>query len=120
MTKVKAQAKDIRIGPRKLARIVDTVRGLPAQKAMEVLAFMPQKGADILLKVIKSAVANAKNNYKLPENELIVVEAYVNKAVTMKRWRARARGRVGSILKRTSHLTVFVAVPEVATAKEEA
>ncbi|OGC23239.1 50S ribosomal protein L22 [candidate division WOR-1 bacterium RIFOXYB2_FULL_42_35] len=118
MTKIKAQAKNIRIGPRKLARVLDSIRGMSAQKAMEVLTFMPQKGADILLKVIKSAVANAKNNYKLPEAGLFIAEAFVTKAVTMKRWRARARGRVGPILKRNSHLTVWIAAPEV-TAKEE-
>ena len=72
------------------------------------LKFMPQKGARILERVVKSAVANAKNNYKLEESNLVVCEAYVNKGITMRRWQARARGRVFPINKRTSHLTVWV------------
>jgi len=108
MTKVKAQSRWVRIAPRKLMRVVDTVRGVAAVKAIALLSFMPQKGARVLEKLLKSAVANAKNNYKLAEQDLVVSEAYVNKAITMKRWQARARGRVFPIFKRTCHITVFV------------
>jgi large subunit ribosomal protein L22 len=118
MTKVKAQAKWTRIGSRKLSRVVELVRGKLALEALHILKFMPQKGARILEKVIKSAVANAKNNYKLAEEGLMVAEAYVNKGITMKRWQPRARGRVNSIFKRTSHLTVYLSSGEN-QAKEE-
>ena len=113
MTKVKAQTKWVRISPLKLARVVDIVRGKGALQAMNVLRFMPQKGARILQKLIQSAVANAKNNFKLAEESLIISEVYVNQGIAMKRWRARARGRVASIVKRTSHLTVWVEGKEV-------
>lgn len=108
MTKVKAQSRWIRIGPRKLMRVVDSVRGKKALEAINLLKFMPQKGARVLEKVLKSAVANARNNYKLDDAGLVISEAFVTKGITMKRWQARARGRVFPIFKRTSHLTVFV------------
>ncbi len=108
MTKVKAQARWVKISPRKLARVVEVVRGEPALRALEILKFMPQKGARILEKVVKSAVANARNNYKLDENKLVVSEAFVNKGIIMRRWQPRARGRAFPILKRNSHVTVWV------------
>ena len=108
MTKVKAKSKWAKIGPRKADRVVKLVRGKPAREALALLGFMPQKGARMLEKVIKSAVANAKNNYKMNEEDLIVCEAYVNKGVTMRRWQPRARGRIFPINKRTSHITVCV------------
>lgn len=121
MTKVKSQSRWVRIGPRKLMRVVDSVRGKMALEAINLLKFMPQKGARVLEKVLKSAVANAKNNYKLEEASLVVSEAFVNKGITMKRWQAVARGRVHPIMKRTSHLTVFVSPKaEVKTAKPKA
>jgi large subunit ribosomal protein L22 len=105
---VKSQAKWIRIGPRKLDRVLKLVRGMSPTKAIEMLKFMPQKGARILEKVVKSALANAKNNHKLDQSSLVISQAYVNKAITMKRWQPRARGRMFSIYKRNSHLTVYV------------
>ena len=108
MTKVKAQARWVRISPRKLGRVLEMVRGKSAGEAMRLLNFMPQKGARILEKVIKSAIANAKNNYKLPEENLVIVEAYANKGIIMKRWQPRARGRIYPIHKRSSHVTVWV------------
>ena len=112
MTKVKAQAKWIRISPRKLGRVLELVRGKSAVEALQLLKFMPQKGARILEKVIKSVMANAKNNYKLAEENLVITEAYANKGIVMQRWQPRARGRVFPINKRTSHLTVWVSAPE--------
>jgi large subunit ribosomal protein L22 len=119
MTEVKAKAKWVRIGPRKLGRVVKLVRGVPALEALKMLKFMPQKGARILEKVVKSAVANAKKNHALAENDLVISQAYVNKGIIMKRWQPRARGRVFSIYKRTSHLTVCVK-PKAEQVKEEA
>ncbi len=119
MTKVKAQTKWVRIAPRKLSRVVETVRGKLALEALKALKFMPQKGARILEKVIKSAIANARNNFKLAEGNLVIKEAYVNKGIVMKRWLPRARGRVDSIQKRTSHVTVYL-TPEAEKVKEAA
>lgn len=112
MTKVKSQARWVKISPRKLMRVVEIVRGKPALAALHILKFMPQKGARILEKVIKSAIANAKNNYKLEEAGLMIDSAFVNKGITMKRWRPRARGRIDAIQKKTSHVTVWVSSGE--------
>ncbi len=114
MTKVKSQAKWIRISPRKLSRVTKLVRKKNALEAVSMLNLMPQKGARILKKVILSAIANAKNNYKLTEANLVIVQAFANKGISLKRWRARARGRVGKIEKPTSHLTVWVETKEEA------
>jgi large subunit ribosomal protein L22 len=114
MTKVKAQSKWVRVGPRKLARVVELVRGKLVIEALRLLKFMPQKGARVLEKTIRSAAANARNNYRLAEEGMVVSEAFVNKGVTMRRWQARARGRVFPINKRTSHLTVWVTAQEAA------
>lgn len=108
MTKVKAQAKWVRIAPRKLARVVEIVRGKMALEALEILKFMPQKGAKILLKALTSAVANARNNYKLAEELLLINEVFVNKGITMRRWQPKARGRIHPIKKQNSHLTVWL------------
>lgn len=112
MTRVKARAKWVKSSPRKVQRVIDLVRGKSATAALILLRFMPQKGARILEKVIKSAVANAKNNHKLDEAGLLVHEAYVNKGVVMKRWQPRARGRAFPIKKRTSHVTVCLSSGE--------
>ena len=114
MTKVAAHVRWVRISPRKLSRVATIVRGKLAQDALNVLRFMPQKGARILAKVIKSAIANAKNNYKLAEEGLIIDQAFVTQGVMMKRWQARARGRVFPIHKKTSHLTVWLESKEEA------
>jgi large subunit ribosomal protein L22 len=112
--KVIAKAKWVRSAPRKIMRVVDTVRGKPAAEALTMLRFMPQKGARILAKVIKSAVANAKNNFKLSEENLVISEAYVNKGIDMKRFNPVSRGRAHPILKRSSHVTVALTSREAA------
>jgi large subunit ribosomal protein L22 len=118
MTKVKSQAKWLKIAPRKLDRVTKLIRGKFAAEALVLLRFMPQKGARLLEKVVKSAMANAKNNYKLDENKLRITEAFVNKAVNLKRIQPRARGRGFPILKRNSHLTIWVS-PIEEKVKEE-
>jgi large subunit ribosomal protein L22 len=114
MSRVKAQAKWVRYAPRKLDRVVKLIRRQKALAALQLLSFMPQKGARIIEKVIKAAVANAKTNYKMKEEDLFIAEAFVNKGIVMKRIQPRARGRAFSILKRTSHLTVWVSAKEAA------
>jgi len=112
MTIVKAKAKWASSSPRKIQRVADLVRGKLAQEALTLLKFMPQKGARLLAKVIKSAVANAKNNCKLDEAGLVIHEVYANKGTDMKRFQPRARGRAFPIKKRTSHITVCLSSRE--------
>lgn len=106
MTNIKARVKWVKSSPRKIQRVLDLVRGKSAAEAAALLKFMPQKGARIVEKVLKSAVANAKNNYKLNEAKLVVSECYANKGIVMKRWQPRARGRAFPIKKRSAHVTV--------------
>lgn len=106
MTIVKAKARWVKNSPRKVQRVLDVVRGRLATEAISLLKFMPQKGARIVVKLLQSAVANAKNNYKLNADKLVVRECYANKGLVMKRWQPRARGRAFPIKKRTAHVTV--------------
>jgi len=106
MKKVIAKAKWVKIAPRKLRRVAETVQGKPALAALSILKFMPQKGARILEKVVKSAIANAHNNLKLPEDSLVILRAFANKGISMHRWNPRARGRMDPMEIKTSHLTV--------------
>jgi len=112
MKEVKAKVKWVKSAPRKIMRIVDLVRGKKASEAITFLKFMPHKAARILEKVIKSAVANAKNNHKMNEAGLLIKEAYVNKGIVMKRFQPRAKGRAFPIKKRTSHVTVCLVSSE--------
>ncbi len=106
---VKAVAKTVRIAPRKVRLVLDLVRGKDAQEALAILKFTPNHAAAEVSKVVKSAVANAKNNHQLDENKLYIKACYADEGVTMKRWMPRAKGNASQILKRTSHITVVVA-----------
>jgi len=110
--KVKAQSKWVRIGARKARIVIDLIRGKMAAAALAELKFMPQKGARVIEKVLKSAMANAKNNFKLDEGVLYVSEAYVDEATPFRRFRAAARGRVAPRKRRQSHVTVCVSSRE--------
>ncbi len=104
----KATAKYMRVSPRKMKFVCDMVRGKNVDEALSILRFTPRKGADILEKVVKSAVANAENNFDMDRDSLYVAEVYANQGPTLKRWRPRAQGRAYKILKRTSHISVVV------------
>lgn len=106
---VKAVTKYVRISPTKLRAPVETVKGKPVEEALNVLRFMPLKAAGIISKTLSSAVANAEHNNELDVDDLIVKNIVVDQGPTLKRFRARARGRGARILKRTSHITVTVA-----------
>jgi large subunit ribosomal protein L22 len=105
-TEVKAQAKWLRIAPRKARLVAEHIRGRPVPEARTVLAFTPRAAAREIEKVLASAVANAEANHGLLGDELVVAAAYVDEGPTVKRWRARARGRVARINKRTCHVTL--------------
>ena len=105
----KATAKYVRIAPRKVRVVMDLIRGKNVQDAFAILKFTPKVGAEAIEKVLKSAVANAENNFDMNEDNLYVSEAYVDQGPTLKRIHPRARGQAFKILKRTSHITVVVA-----------
>ncbi|MBI2969335.1 MAG: 50S ribosomal protein L22 [Gammaproteobacteria bacterium] len=104
-----ATLKYSRMSPRKMRLVADQVRGLPVERALNLLAFSKKKAAGIVKKVLESAVANAEHNDGADIDELKVVEIHVDAGPSLKRLRPRARGRADRILKRTSHVTVTVA-----------
>lgn len=104
----KAFAKTIRVSPQKLNLVAQSIRGLPAERALAELSFSRKRIAGTVKTVLQAAIANAENNHQLDVDRLIVSEASVGKAFVMKRFRARARGRVGKIQKPFSNLTVIV------------
>jgi large subunit ribosomal protein L22 len=106
---VRAEAKWVRISPRKARLVAEHIRGRSVLEARSVLAFTPREAARELDKVLRSAVANAESQHQIPDDRLYVSAAYVDEGPVMKRWRARARGRVARIKKRTCHITVKVA-----------
>ena len=108
-THVRAQAKWVRMSARKARLVLDNVRGRTVPEARTVLAFTPRAAAREIDRVLASAVANAESAHGLDGDELVVVGAYADEGPTLKRWRARARGRVNRIRKRTCHITIVVA-----------
>jgi large subunit ribosomal protein L22 len=103
---VRASAQYLRITPRKARLVVDHIRGRTVPEARTVLAFTPRAAAREIEKVLASAVANAEANHGLIGDELVITSAYVDEGPVIKRWRARARGRVARIKKRTCHVTL--------------
>jgi len=105
---VRAIARYVRISPMKVRMLADAIKGKPVEKALEMLRFMPQKGAGIVEKVLRSAVANADQHPDLDIDNLVVGNLLADGGPMLKRFRARARGRGTRILKRTSHVTVIL------------
>ena len=103
-----AVARNLRISPQKLNLVAASIRGLKVEKAIADLTFSRKRIAHEVKKALESAIANAENNHGLDVDSLIVAEAHVGKNLVMKRWRPRARGRVGRIIKPFSQLTVIV------------
>ena len=106
---VTAKLNGARISAQKVRLVADQVRGLPVEKAEQLLAFSPKKAAHIVKKVLLSAVANAEHNEGADIDELRISAITVDEGPTLKRGRARAKGRGTRILKRTSHITVTLA-----------
>ena len=110
---MRAEAKWVRISPRKARLVTDHIRGRSVPEARTVLAFTTRAAAREIEKVLRSAVANAEANHGLFGDDLHVSAAYVDEGPTIKRWRPRARGRAARIHKRTCHITIKLApVPE--------
>jgi large subunit ribosomal protein L22 len=104
-----ARIKHARISAQKARLVADQIRGLHVEKALDLLSFSPKKGSVIIKKILESAIANAEHNEGADIDELKVATIQVYEGPTMKRIRARAKGRASRILKRTSHISVTVA-----------
>ena len=104
----KAVAKYVRIAPRKVRVVMDLIRGKSVADAFAILKFTPKVGAEAIEKVLKSAVANAENNFDMNVDHLYVSTCFVDQGPTMKRIHPRSRGQAFKILKRSSHITVAV------------
>ena len=120
-----ARVKHIRVTPQKARRVVALIKGKQAQEALAILKFAPQSASEPIYKLVESAVANARvkadrDGEYLDEQDLYVKNAYVDEGTTLKRFQPRAQGRAFQIKKRTSHITVVLATPEVADAAEAA
>ncbi len=105
----RAQAKMIRVAPQKARLVVDLVRGKQVKEALGILEYTNKSATPAIIKVVKSAAANAVNNENAEEENLYIKEIYVDEGPTLKRFRARAKGSGTRILKRTSHITCVVA-----------
>lgn len=110
---VKAVARFVRISPQKVHKIVGAVKKMPVEDGLNRLHFMPQKAARLVEKVVQSAVANAEANHDLDVDTLIIRNITADQGPTLKRFKARARGRGTRILKRSSHITVILAAETV-------
>lgn len=104
----RAHAKYIRISPRKVKIICDLIRGKDVGTAMGILMATPKAASEVMIKLLKSAVANAENNFEMDPEKLYVSETYANPGPILKRFRPRAQGRAYRINKRTSHVTIVV------------
>jgi large subunit ribosomal protein L22 len=110
--RVKAVTKNVGISARKVRVVIDTVRGKKVDEAMAMLKFTPTPTAKVVAKTVKSAAANAENNFQMIPGDLKIVDIQAGGGTMMKRFRPRSRGQANPILKRTSHITVIVADEE--------
>ncbi|WP_317311900.1 50S ribosomal protein L22 [Clostridium thermobutyricum] len=104
----RAIAKYVRMSPIKVGAVLDLIRGKNVKEAFAILQYTPREAAVVINKVLKSAVANAENNFALDTDKLVVLEAYVGQGPTLKRFRPHAQGRAFRINKKTSHITIVV------------
>ncbi|HZB94450.1 MAG TPA: 50S ribosomal protein L22 [Herpetosiphonaceae bacterium] len=104
----KAVLRGVRMSPQKVRLVVDVVRGKPVDMALAILRNMPHKAADEVARTIKSAAANAENNFHMSPEDLRVATIFADEGPTVKRFSPRARGRANVIRKRSSHITVIV------------
>lgn len=103
-----ATAKYVRISPRKVKIVIDLIRGKSVKEAEAILTYTPKAATEPVLKLLKSAIANAENNLDMNRDDLFVAEIYANQGPTLMRFRPRAQGRASRIRKHTSHITVVL------------
>ena len=106
---VKAVSKYVRISPQKVRKLADAIKGQQVEAGLNMLKYMPQKAAGLVEKTVRSAAANADNNHGIDVDTLVIQNLIVDQGPSLKRFRARARGRGARILKRSSHITVVLA-----------
>jgi len=106
---VKSITKHVRVSPKKARDVTRAIQGLPVSVALDILTFTPKKSAQLINKTLKTAIADAENNFSLDVDNLIVKEAVIGAGPTMKRHKPRARGSAGAIIKRTSHIFITLA-----------
>ncbi len=111
---VTSTTKFVRLSPKKARDVAREIQGLPVSNALDILAFTPKKAAFLIGKTLKTAIADAENNFSLDTNSLIIKEAVIGAGPTMRRFKPRAKGSAGAILKRTSHISITLvgAAPE--------
>lgn len=107
---MKANLKNYRQSPRKVRLVADLVRGKKVSQALLELKYLPKRATEVMTKLISSAVANAKNNFKVSADDLVIKEISVDQGVTLKRYRPRARGVAKRINKRTSNIALTLGV----------
>ena len=105
---VRARLRNLRIAPRKVRMVADLIRRKPVVEAENILKFTVKRAAPAILKLLNSAVANAKNNFKMEKENLYIQRIWVDEGPKMKRWLPRARGRADEIQKKTSHITIIL------------
>lgn len=105
---IKSTTKHARISPKKAREVSREIQGLPVSDALDTLAYTPKKAAQLIGKTLKSAIANAENNFELLADDLIIKEAVIGDGPTLKRFKPRARGSAGAIRKRTSHIFIVL------------
>ena len=107
-TEARAIAKNVRVTPRKVRLVIDLVRGLPVKQALGILDNLNRAASEPVMKLIKSAAANATNNFGMDEDALYIAEIYATDGLRMKRYLPRAKGSASGLVKRSSHITVVV------------
>ena len=103
---VKSTTKFVRLSPQKARDVAREIQGLPVSSALDILTFTPKKAAVLIGKTLKTAIADAENNFSLDTNSLIIKEAVIGAGPTLRRFKPRAKGSAGPILKRTSHISI--------------
>ena len=106
--KITAKLNHLRMSPKKIRLVANLVRGMDAKEAEVQLKFLTKKGAEPILKLLNSGVANAQHDFNIEKDNLFISEIQVNEGPTLKRWRARAMGRAAPIMKRTSHINLVL------------
>ena len=116
---VKSITKHVRVSPKKARDVARAIQGLPVSVALDILTFTPKKSAQLINKTLKTAIADAENNFSLDVDNLIVKEAVIGAGPTMKRHKPRARGSAGAIIKRTSHIFITLSEAPEAEARKK-
>src|SRR5688572_5434286 len=103
---VKSTTKFVRLSPQKARDVAREIQGLPVSSALDILTYTPKKAATLIGKTLKTAIADAENNFSLDANTLVIKEAVIGVGPTLRRFSPRAKGSAGPILKRTSHISI--------------